>query len=208
MGIESSSFSNTSTRSIIGEDDSQKLTAEEIKLVEDQSDVFNCFFRHPSLENYQAIRSNDVLYQKALGNKYKLYLWALCDTFTELDNPIDENDALDYQLEVDRLLDPRNALNASDLDSLWTLYYATGDQQFPNRVKSILNNELQHEIVRGAARWSYDSHIQQGMLEDPDWKHSGVMMDAFRFATGASRPELDIPELKWLTREITLLKKN
>nr|QBK88138.1 MAG: hypothetical protein LCMAC202_05000 [Marseillevirus LCMAC202] len=189
MGNEFSSCS--ATENILGDDDTQELTLEEVKAIEEQSDIFNCFYRHPTMENYIAIRSNDTIYQKALGNKYRVFVWAVRDTFTDLKEPLEENDALDYQLEVDRLLDLRNTLTAGDLDRLWTLYYATGDQRFPNRVKSVSNNELQPEVVRGAASWSYDSHIQQGLLEDPEWDPAGAGKD--------QQPDLEIIENKLCT---------
>ncbi len=162
-------FSAASEVDILGKNDTQELTPEETKIVEDQNGIFSCFFRHPTMENYQALRANDDIYHKALSTKYKAFLMAVRETFKDLQDPISEEESLDYNLEVDRLLDLRNALCARDLDILWTLYYATGDLQFTNRIKAVMNNDLQHELVRGSAKWSYDSHVKQGMLEDPEW---------------------------------------
>ena len=171
--------------SILEEEEPEELTTEEIELIVKQSNIFTCFFRNPTLENYQAIRSNDVLYRKALGKKYTVFLMGVRGTFEDLQDPLTEIEDLDYELEVDRLVDLRNALSTNDLDVLWALYYATGDVQFPNRIKAVMNNGLQHTLIRGAASWSYDSHVRQGLLQDPEWgvsKTSAGFNEVIQFA--------------------------
>jgi len=156
----------------MGYDDVLDFTPEEIEIVTKQGSVFNCFFRHPTSENYQAIRDNDEIYYKALGTEYDLYLWTIRDTFQDLQQPLSEKERLSYKLAVDRLLDLNNLLTAQDLDALWGLYYASGDLQFTRRIKTVIDSDLQYAVVRAAAKWSYNSNIQQGLLEDPKWNLS------------------------------------
>jgi len=131
-----------------------------------QKNMLRHFFKHPTKELYQSIRINDEIYQSLLGtNKYKMFIWAVCETYPNFEEALDETTNLDYQLEVDRLLDPRNILTTLDLDILWILYYATGNNTFTNRVKSVVCDELQYVLVRSAANWSYNSHVNQGLLD-------------------------------------------
>ena len=171
MGAEFSSLEENAQRAvkpvdILGEDTTcrpEELTAEEKELLQNTVESFETFYKRPTLENYNLIKQHEYVYRKALGQTYTFFTWAIRFKYP-VEEPLTETEAMDYTLELDRLLDKRNFLNAPDLDKLWMLYYATGDAKFPDRVKQIANNPLSHIIVRSAAEWSYRSHLEQGKL--------------------------------------------
>jgi len=68
------------------------------------------------------------------------------------------------QLET-RLLHPENQLTAKDLDTLWALFYATGSNLYPDRIKSVFDGKEIATPVQKAALWSYTSHVMKGLLQ-------------------------------------------
>jgi len=71
-----------------------------------------------------------------------------------------------FNNEIKRLLDTKTKLTPYDLDILWSLYYATGDMKYPNRVKMVADTITPSDFPTcSAAKWSYNSHINQGLLD-------------------------------------------
>lgn len=163
MGDKLSSYARPTESCIDSEQ--PVLTRQEAELLELQRPLFTRFHESPTAENYASIRENDSLYYKALGEQYRMYLWAIRHHHPGLAEPLAEAEELDYLLLVDRLLDLRNVLLAKDLDLLWALFYVTGDDQLVYRVISAANNPLQGLSVGTAARWSYTSHQRQGLVD-------------------------------------------
>ena len=70
-------------------------------------------------------------------------------------------DVLTKQLLND---DNMNIMQAQDLDTMWLLYYVTKNKAFPNQIKKISTCARTNFLVRAAASWSYNSHVQQNLL--------------------------------------------
>jgi hypothetical protein len=138
-----------------------ELTPEERELIEETSYIFDCFFRHATPENYLAIRKNDSVYQKALGKKYNLFLAAVSERYPNLGGS-SEDSSLFYS-ESKRLLDIFTSITTTDIDLLWILYYATGDEIYSDRIYAISIDESQKHIIQKAAEWSINTNIDQGL---------------------------------------------
>ena len=151
---------------ITGQNDntSSPLTSAEKDFLESQQCIFDCFFRNPTFENYKSIRVFDELYKKCLGRNYDVFCLAMREKNPSFDEPLDDAEKSFLQAENQRLMAKESQLSASDLDTLWILYYATGSKEFPDRVLYASNDFSNHLIIRLAAEWSYNSHKQQGKL--------------------------------------------
>lgn len=161
MGQEQSS---TNTENIVGQDDTSSLTPAEKALIVNQNEIFSCFFRNPTLENYNSIRTLRELYQKALGKKYDIFILAVRKENPSFHEPLDNIEDFFLRGEIQRLMSTESRLTAVDLDKIWILYYATGDKKYPERIVYISNDPKQHFAVKAAASWSYNSHYVEGKL--------------------------------------------
>jgi len=91
-------------------------------------------------------------------------------------------------LQVENDLMTRPLIDGGQLDMLWALYYVSGDRKYADRVASVLQDERTPFIVGMAAKWSYNSHIQMGVLEAPEgWNNYD---DIIRDENGAE-PDID-----------------
>lgn len=151
---------------ILGVNDSIKLTEAETQILTAQNNLSNRFHIMATFENYQAIRQHDEIYRKGLGSTvYRLYVLGM-KTHLTVNDPLTKEERDEFNTEVARLLTSEK-LTSKDLDKMWSLYYATGDRKFPCRIKIIAegtDNTSQHQLVRDAANWSYNSHVKQGLL--------------------------------------------
>ena len=146
------------------------VTTDESSLLDANKDTICRFYEHPTIENYNIIKSLDSALEKSIGvERRNALMWVIRDTFDQLEDPLTGDDYFDYQILVDRLMDKRNLLTPDDLDTLWMMYYGSGDMMFPNRVKNVAQTLMQNYLTIGAAKWSYSSHINQGYFDDPDW---------------------------------------
>ncbi len=149
---------------IMGQDDTiQEITSEEQQILNDTSEAFHKFYTNP-FTNYQILSPHKSIYLKAHGKNFELYQWIIEKTHFG-----DEKINLDYELEIDRLLDPRNFLSFQDLNKLWILYYATGHTVYTDRIKHTARNPLVNEDIRNEAMSSYNTNIKQGYLIDNDF---------------------------------------
>jgi len=147
------------------EGDFFSLTPEEQKIINEQSKIFECFFRHPTFENYQTIRSIDEIYERCLGDKYRIFLLAVREKNTSFEDPLSDEEKSSLQKTTSRLTSKDSILSPNDLDTMWVLYYATGESKYPERILHVCNEDTkQNFAVRGAAAWSYNSHVEQGKL--------------------------------------------
>ena len=153
---------NTTLDDVISDD--QELTDDEKKIISEQDDLFRQFHTTPSAKNYWAIRQNDKIYRKSLGSKiYRMFVLGM-KTHESVGNTLTKEEKIEYNIETEKLLNFSNILTAFDMDILWTLYYATGDRKFPDRIKIVINDRSQDLIIQGAAQWSYYSHVNQNLL--------------------------------------------
>lgn len=115
--------------------------------------------------------SNWILYLAALRTKYGLFA---CSDVTLSYSSIKVHETewcKNYfeEQEARLLHGPIDALTSRDLDRCWCLFYATGDLAFADRVKQVGNQDVGTSVERaaviGAARWSYQSHLQSGRLQ-------------------------------------------
>lgn len=92
-----------------------------------------------------------------------MYLWAIYDKWHL--GQFDSSEMSQFHKEIARLLDHKSVLYPCDLDNLWSLYYATGDMKYPNRVKIVAEKTSPADTTtQAAAKWSYNSHVEQGLL--------------------------------------------
>ena len=157
---------------ILGEENVPISEPSSIDIIKENQIIFTNFYKTPTIENYKIIRKYDKLYFDSLGIKYMIYYITLNRRYNFGENfsntfGIIRGYLLNkwYDYEMNRLMKPTNLLSASDLDSLWCLYYATGDTIYPNRIRGIAFSNDQHILVRSAAIWSYNSHVNQKMLD-------------------------------------------
>lgn len=149
---------------IIGKNDTQPLSEAENLILTEQNGLCNRFHTHPTSENYKAIRKHDGIYRKGLGSKiHRMFILGM-KTHLTVDDPLTADEKKEYDTEVDRLLCSDTVHTAMDLDEMWSLYYATGDIRFSNRIKNVIDDPTQNSVVRGSAQWSYSSHEDQGLL--------------------------------------------
>lgn len=84
--------------------------------------------------------------------------WGVGDKLT----PKESEELLDLTTHL--LEGDSEQISPGDLDTMWAVYYATGDRRYPDRVQKISKCSQIHPAVRGAAMWSYNSHMQQNLL--------------------------------------------
>lgn len=142
----------------------EKLTTEEQVKMNNLNPIFENFYKDPTLTNYQAIREYDDLFYKAVGNIYTLYIHMIKYLHPEFGDQVSYREKQILHLQVNDLLDPKRVLTAKDLDKLWALYYASGNNNYPDRVKNVINDGKQDMVVRWAAEWSYNSHQQMNKI--------------------------------------------
>lgn len=53
---------------------------------------------------------------------------------------------------------------ASDLDLTWLIFYVTGDKSFPKLIQQASQCATYPQIIRAAAKWSYDSHVDMNVV--------------------------------------------
>jgi len=61
-------------------------------------------------------------------------------THLTVDDPFTADEKIEYDTEVNRLLCSGTIHTAMDLDEMWSLFYATGDIRFPNRIKNVIDD--------------------------------------------------------------------
>ena len=140
------------------------LTKEDIEKINELQPIFENFYKYPTLENYKKIRGLDQIYKNALGDVYSLYIDMLRYSYPNLNEPMAYNKRHLLEYIVSDLLDPKKKYSAMDLDKLWTLYYATGELRYPDRIALVANDTKQNLVVRGAAQWSHGSHKKTGRI--------------------------------------------
>lgn len=137
-------------------------TEEDIKIT-DKFDL-TCFFKITNLSDFQYVISHKKSYLKIYGPKYNDFVIYHKRTFyPEL---LSDSENQDLQKIECLLAKPSSEITPEDLDGLWILYYASGDRKFPIRVLEIAKDVSSTFLIAGAARWSYNSHVQQGFLEE------------------------------------------
>ena len=166
MGVSESKSKSTATKA--------PLTVDETKIMQEQSDLFDRFYQHPTAENLAKIRKNDLLYMRSsMDYRYPLYLLAIYDTWN-LGN-FTSKDVDVFRRTIDYLMAPTTILSAGDLDSLWTLFYATGDKKYTKRILDVATGRVLGEpFTDMAATWSYSSHQKRGLL--PNFNEEEIKM--------------------------------
>jgi len=149
----------------MGNEESRPLTDSERAILDQHHEIFTRFHRTPTQQNLDKLRKHDDLYIRSLGDKYCIYLKAICEKWYL--GHFCSSDMNSHRQEVARLLDFKSELDATDLDKLWILYYATGDIKYSDRVKAAFDGRSYSDFpIHLAAKWSYQSHMEQGLLDD------------------------------------------
>ena len=157
----------------------------------DQPNMIKFFNRNPSYENYTKIRKFvdpkiklkthkyriqyimflyiiDIYYPryKELYNNsfYKRLIACFCNT-NYLGN-------IDCDLIYKHVMGDPSLLCVKDLDILWLLFYATGDNIYSDQVKLCAitkkYNIVNSAMSKTAAMWSYNNNISQNIIKGPE----------------------------------------
>ena len=116
-------------------------------------------------ENY---RDNQHLYEKMMPS-YELDIHLTgCYKFHKLGDPPTETTLARYEKLKSALLNSEldGKMTGKDLDTLWNMYYVSGDPVFANRVLQLSQSEQAMMVIRKAAAWSYDSNVNSGHVID------------------------------------------
>lgn len=128
------------------------------------SNLMMGFYRHATAENYAKIRAADAVFQQKIGPQYEMFLGAVSEKWN-FGNP-SINEMQRYHQNIDTLLNPSTHLLPDHLDKLWSLFHATGDTRYSDRIKMVMDGLTPTDMItQSAATWSYRSHVQQGYLQ-------------------------------------------
>ncbi len=123
------------------------------------------FYQEPTQESYDAIIKHDKKLTEWSGEPHDFFKLKARSTWN-LEPALTDEDLEILNSKEKYLLNPDSKLNACDLDTLWSLFYATGDQVYPDRVYKVSQDENQHLLVKIAAIGSYNSHREKGVLNN------------------------------------------
>lgn len=129
----------------------------------ESSSIFTGFFRTPTQENYEKLLRHDTLFRQEMGIKYEIFLCAIAEKWHLGSFP--PHVMAHYRQITHKLLDETTVLVASQLDMLWSLFHATGEKRYADRIKMVADGTtLTDALTQMSAVWSYQSHIKQGIL--------------------------------------------
>lgn len=131
-----------------------ELSPDEQTIIESTNEIFSSFYKQPTQEIYQKLFGNEIILSKHMGFKFYMFVIAASLKFNLEPKISDIQKIMEYKNICNRLLNPNSLLSAYDLDVLWILYFATGDECYSNRIKNIIADENQDYLVRMAACWS------------------------------------------------------
>jgi hypothetical protein len=142
-----------------------EFTKIEKEIVESVNGLYETFWRQATQDNFDTIMIADTTLQKS-GEPHTLFKWKARANWN-LDPPLSDQEASELQSRETYLLDPdATGITAENLDCLWSLYAATGNRDYAERVLNISLDDRQHPVVRAAASWSYKAHSHQGLFDD------------------------------------------
>lgn len=123
------------------------------------------FYQEPSQKSYDAIIEHDEKLTEWSGEPHDFFKLKVRSKWN-LEPALSGEDLEILNSKEKYLLNPDSKLNACDLDTLWSLFYATGDQVYPDRVYKVSQDKSQHPLVAIAAIGSYNSHREKGVLNN------------------------------------------
>lgn len=104
------------------------------------------FFKNPTLDNFYTKKGDDLsLFRYAARSRWDL-------------SPLTKSESLFLNLKANLLMNSEIS-SAKDLDYLWCLYHATGDQKYLDRIKSLFEGKEQTEPITKLALYSYQNYI-------------------------------------------------
>lgn len=160
-------------------------------------DIIKYFSRNPSYENYTKIRKYIDPKIKVKTYKYKIHysmFLYIIDKYYPLYKPLYNNtfsnrimrcfknkinlknidDFVNCRLLYKHIMDEPSLLCVTDLEILWLLLYATGDNSYSEQVKLCAitkkHNIVNSAITKHAAMLSYNNHITQNIIKGPKIK--------------------------------------
>lgn len=158
MGGEESKFDP------IGEQgDTSNLNVGELLMSKLGVFLMETFSKSPNQSAYNQIIRSDKVLTRSVGPPYPMFKLKARDKWN-LSPALTEEEKKTLSKKESFLLNLENKLCGCDLDTLWSLFYATGDQVYPDRVYSVSQDKNQHMAVKRAANWSYQSHIEKGLV--------------------------------------------
>lgn len=120
------------------------------------------YLRDPK-RTHQTIMENLEMYQ-SLNKTTSLFFQVGAYKFRNLGIAPEQRLMQWLDTKIHQLMHNTN-LSPGDLDELWALYYVSGDRKFADRIKHIATDDAPHiAVVRAAAEWSYNSHVDQGLI--------------------------------------------
>ncbi len=119
------------------------------------------FYQNPTQKSYEEI----MKYDKVLNDDapYKIFKLKVRVTWN-IEPTLTNNELEILKQKEEYLLNPDHKLDGCDLDTLWSLFYATGDKVYPDRVYAVSQDSSQYFAVVSAAKCSYKSHKENGAL--------------------------------------------
>lgn len=112
-----------------------KPSEEEMKNVKIFTPLYINFYNHATKENFEEIRKYDDAWYYLQGDKHKLYSLAIRQLHPEFDMPLTPKEK-EYLTEClsHLLTSDIEQLSSRDLDRLWSLWYATGNTDYKDRI--------------------------------------------------------------------------
>ncbi len=133
------------------------------------TNIIENFYKNPSKDDYKTIKNNGTHLAGLIGvDVYLILLFAMRNAHPILDNKLNTKEQKTLDSLESRLMNSERILTPKDLDTLWTLYYATGNIKYPNRVLAVSKDEKQSFVTREGAGWSYHSHLTEGKIPNPN----------------------------------------
>lgn len=129
----------------------ESLTDSEI---EDFGDIMMGFHADPDYDDFMEIWNARTKLIARRGKPIKFWIWGVYQKQPHFFKPVQRKELESWMREIQRGIRRMRAPNSELLDCMWSLYFATGEQEYPELIRSIAQTSDKFE-VREAARLSY-----------------------------------------------------
>lgn len=141
------------------------ISNEERQIIQSTGKLMENFHKNPSLKTLEEIRKNEKLIVSAIEWPYWMFLIrAYVKLNQDPKNIVDHKKLQKYNNKIKEFQDSTFIFSPEDLDSLWSLYYASGNLKYPKIVRKVVRDSKQKIEVRSAAIWSFNSHVKTNRL--------------------------------------------
>lgn len=132
---------------------------------EEYNDIMQYFHEDPDFDDFMKIYNfRDILIKK-YGRKIKFWIWGVYLSNPEFLDQDREEEAITWERGITRALRRiRTQPTTELLECIWSLYFATGDQQYSEIIRRIAvdHNNIK---LRDNARWTYRSIMNREWTE-------------------------------------------